>query len=88
MLKRAKVALKMVKLSHNFGRNLWCTFSQMPNEKKYKFLIFSFLVGLQVNIQLSKLKRPRKKDTMKKHYKPYMAKKIIYPGTQGRKNKV
>ena len=47
-------------------------------------------VGLQVNIQLSKLKQPRKKDTVKKkkHYKPYMAKKVIYPGTQGRKNKV
>ena len=23
-----------------------------------------------------------------KHYKPYMAKKNIYPGTRGRKNKV
>ena len=40
-------------------------------------------------MQLSKLKRPRKKDTIKKkQYKPYMSKKTIYSGTQGRKNKV
>ena len=72
----------MVKLSHYFGKNLWCTFTQMLNEKKYKFFIFWVIkVELQVNIQLSKLKRPRKEFTMKKkHYKPYMAKKTIYPG--------
>ena len=28
------------------------------------------------------------KDTIKKHHKPYMAKKAIDSGTQGRKNKV
>ena len=45
-------------------------------------------VELQVNIQLSKLKRPRKRDTIKKHYKSYMTKTTICPGTRGRKNKV
>ena len=32
----AKVAIKMVKLSNYFGKNLWCTFNQMLNEKKKK----------------------------------------------------
>ena len=78
----------MVKLSHYSDRNLWYTFTQMLNEKKYKFSIFKVIkVGLQVNIQLSKLKRPRKKDTIKKHYNlTWPKKKTIYPGTQGRKN--
>ena len=43
---------------------------------------------MQVNLQLSQLKRPRKKDTINKHYTPYMVKKTIYPGTRGMKNKV
>ena len=49
-------------------------------------------MGLQVNIQLSKLKQPRKKNNYvcikKSTIKPYMAKKTIYPGTEGGKNKV
>ena len=36
----AKVTIKMVILSNYFGKNLWCTFTQILNEKKYKFLIF------------------------------------------------
>ena len=43
---------------------------------------------MQENIQLRKLKRPRKKDTIKKHYKFHMDKKTIYPGKQERKIKV
>ena len=44
---------------------------------------------MQVNIQLSKLKQPEKKISYKKkYYKPYMAKKTIDPGSQGRKYKV
>ena len=79
----------MVKFSNNFGKNVWCTFAQNLNGKKYKFLIFKVIkVGLQVNIQLRNLKRSRKKILLKKPYKPYMAKKTIYPGTRGRKNKV
>ena len=34
--------MKVVKLSHNFGKNLWCTFTQLLSEK-YKFLIFKVL---------------------------------------------
>ena len=33
----AKVTIKMVILSNYFGKNLWCTFTQMLNEKKYNF---------------------------------------------------
>ena len=29
----------MVTFSNNFGKNLWCTFTQIMNEKKNKFLI-------------------------------------------------
>ena len=32
-VKSAKVTIKMVKLSNNFGKNLWCTFTEMLNEK-------------------------------------------------------
>ena len=42
---------------------------------------------MQVNIQLSKLKRPRK-NYEKSSTTLYVQKKTIYPGTQGRKNKV
>ena len=54
--------------------------------KKYKFLIFKFKswVVRKYTAQQSRKKRYYKK----KHYKPYMAKKTIYPGTQGRKNTV
>ena len=34
----AKVTIKMVKLSNNFGKNLLCTFTQMLNEKKFLIL--------------------------------------------------
>ena len=37
---RAKVTIKKVILSNYFGQNLWCTFTQILNEKKCKFLIF------------------------------------------------
>ena len=44
---------------------------------------------LQVNIQLRKLKRPSKKVAIKKALQTiYMAKKTIYPGKRGIKNKV
>ena len=33
----AKVTIKMVKLSNNFGKNLWGTFTQMRNEKNISF---------------------------------------------------
>ena len=79
----------MVKLSNNFGENFLVYIYSNAEWKIYKFLIFKVIkVGFQVNIQLSKLMRSRKKDTQKKKYKPYMAKKTIYPGTQGRKNKI
>ena len=50
----------MVKLSNYFGKNLWCTFTQILNEK-ISVLNFQGNKKLQVNIQLIKLKRPRKK---------------------------
>ena len=34
-VKSAKVAIKMVKISNYSYKNLWCTFTQMMNEKKY-----------------------------------------------------
>ena len=40
IVESAKVIIQMVKLSNNFGKNLWFTFIQMLNEKEYKFLIF------------------------------------------------
>ena len=36
----------MVKLSNYFGKKLWCTFTQMLNEKKYKSLIFKVIKSL------------------------------------------
>ena len=33
-VKSAKVAIKMVIISNYFGKNVWCTFTQMLNEKK------------------------------------------------------
>ena len=33
---KCKSRQKKVKLSNYFGKNLWCTFTQMLNEKKYK----------------------------------------------------
>ena len=52
----------MMKLSHHFGRNLWCTFTQMLNEKKYKFLIFKVIkVGLQVKYSLANLNGQEKR---------------------------
>ena len=35
----AKVTIKMVKLSNNFGKNLWCTFTQILNEKNVSFVL-------------------------------------------------
>ena len=34
---KCKVTIKMVKLSINFGKNLWCTFTQVLNEKSIIF---------------------------------------------------
>ena len=59
--------------------------------KKYKFVIFKVTKSLVASKfkANSQLKRPRKKNTIKKkHYKPFMVKKTINPGTRGRKNKV
>ena len=53
------------------------------NEKKFKFLIFTVTKSWVA----SKF-RKKKRDTIKRHYKPYMVKKTIYPGTRGRKSKV
>ena len=81
----------MVKLSNIFGMNLWYTsLTQMLNEK-YKFLIFKVIKSWVVSKYTAQqtFKQQRKRDTIKKHYKPYMAKKkTIYHGTQGMKNKV
>ena len=33
----------MVKFSNIFGKILWCTFTQILNEKKYKSLIFKVI---------------------------------------------
>ena len=30
----------MVIVSNYFGKNLWCTFTQIMNKKKYMFLVF------------------------------------------------
>ena len=38
----AKVTIKMVKLSNNFGKNLWCTFTQMLYEKNVIFRISKY----------------------------------------------
>ena len=35
IVQSAKVNIKMVKLSNDFGKNLWCTFTQMLNEKSF-----------------------------------------------------
>ena len=78
----------MVKFSNNIGKNLWCTITQILNVTKYIFLIFKVIKRLQVNIELRKLKRSRKKNTIKMQYKPHMAKMTLYPETRGRKNKV
>ena len=42
---------------------------------------------MQVNIQLSKLKRPRKKEKYEKAQQTLYGLKTIHPGTQGGKNK-
>ena len=59
----AKVTIKMMILSNYFGKNLWCTFTQILDEKIYKFLIFKIF---KVDLQNSQLKRPRKKKYYKK----------------------
>ena len=66
------------------GKNLWCTFSQILNEK-YK--VFDKSLNSWVTSKFTiKLKWPRREILLKKkHYKPYT---IIDSGTQGRKNKV
>ena len=68
----------MVKLSNYFGKNLWCTFTQMLNEKKiYVFnlnVIKSWVANKYTDQQIQAAK---KKDTIKRHYKPYMAKKTM-----------
>ena len=45
-------------------------------------------VGLQVNIQLSKLKQPRKKDTVKKALQTLYGQKDHIPWNTGQKKKI
>ena len=56
-------------ISNYYLKYLWSTikFTQMLNKKSLSFWFISFLkVGFYVNMQLSKLKRPRKQDIIKK----------------------
>ena len=39
----------MLKISNYFGKNLWCTFTQMLNEKKWKFQIFKIIKSCVAN---------------------------------------
>ena len=74
----------MVEISNCFDKNSWCTFTKMLNEKQYKFYIFKVIKnGLQVNIQLSELKRPRKKDTIKKALQTLYGQKDHIPWNTG-----
>ena len=63
-------------------------------EKQYKLPRMRGPVKLGIvcssctTVNLVNLKLSRKADTIKKHCKPYMAKKAIVSCTQGRKNKV
>ena len=53
--------------------------------KKYKFFIFK--VGLQVNLQLSQLKRPKKKKTLLKSIKNLYGQKDHLPWNTGQAKK-
>ena len=63
-VKSAKVDIKVVIISSYFGKNSWCIFAEMLNDF---FLLRYQKVGLQVNVQLSRLKWPRRKILYKKH---------------------
>ena len=51
--------------------------------KKFKFLIFKVIKSWDASKFTAQptTAAKKKKYTIKKHYKPYMAKKTIYPGT-------
>ena len=58
----------MVKISNSIGKNLWFTFTQMLNEKKYKFLIFKVIKSWVANkYTAQQTLAVKKKDTIKKH---------------------
>ena len=63
-IKNAKVALKMVIVSSYIGKHSSFTYAQILNEKIYIFFKVN-KVGLQVNLQLGKVERPRRKYFLK-----------------------
>ena len=67
----------MVKLSH-FGRILWCTFTQMLNENKYKFTFLgnkSWVASIYTAYQTKTAKK--KKGTFKKALQTLYGQKTI-----------
>ena len=45
-VKSAKVAIKIIIISSYFGKNLWCTFTEMLDKKKNTFNIFIINIKL------------------------------------------
>ena len=79
----AKVAIKLVIISNHFGKNLWCTFTQMLNEISFIFKLIKSWAASKYTAQ--QLKRPRKKKYTKKSTTTLIwQKKTKDPETQGR----
>ena len=74
----------MVKLTNNFGKNLWFTFTQLLNEKIYKFLIFKVIKSwVASKYTAPQTKAVKKNDTIKKELYIFYGQKDHLPWNTG-----